>query len=182
MPGRRRPCRSTSRSCASPAAAPPRHASAGRADGVLGQHNRSLNHLGYPRTKPWKLSRSSWQEFIPFLANDVEIRRVLCSTNAIESLKARAGRAQDPLPGDSLAGPQGQRAGTMDHPMEARPERVRDHLRRPHAGGGEPLTNATYTVGRTVPTPKTGCGKWFRSSRSTHPSTPLSIGPCWSHP
>jgi transposase-like protein len=40
-----------------------------------------------------KLWRSSWQEFIPFLAYDVEIRRVLCSTNAIESLNARYRRA-----------------------------------------------------------------------------------------
>jgi putative transposase len=40
-----------------------------------------------------KLWRSSWEEFIPFLAYDVEIRRVLCSTNAIESLNARYRRA-----------------------------------------------------------------------------------------
>ena len=37
--------------------------------------------------------RSSWEEFIPFLAYDVEIRKVLCSTNAIESLNARYRRA-----------------------------------------------------------------------------------------
>jgi putative transposase len=40
-----------------------------------------------------RLWRSSWQEFTPFLAYDVEIRRVLCSTNAIESLNARYRRA-----------------------------------------------------------------------------------------
>jgi putative transposase len=40
-----------------------------------------------------KLSRSSWEEFIPFLAYDVEIRRVLCSTDAVESLNARYRRA-----------------------------------------------------------------------------------------
>jgi putative transposase len=33
------------------------------------------------------------EEFIPFLAYDVEIRKVLCSTNAIESLNARYRRA-----------------------------------------------------------------------------------------
>jgi transposase-like protein len=33
------------------------------------------------------------QQFIPFLDYDVEIRRVLCSTNAIESLNARYRRA-----------------------------------------------------------------------------------------
>ena len=36
---------------------------------------------------------NAWAEFIPFLDYDVEIRRVLCSTNAIESLNARYRRA-----------------------------------------------------------------------------------------
>jgi putative transposase len=40
-----------------------------------------------------KLWRSAWPEFIPFLDYDVEIRRVICSTNAIESLNARYRRA-----------------------------------------------------------------------------------------
>lgn len=40
-----------------------------------------------------RLWRSAWAEFVPFLDYDVEIRRVLCSTNAIESLNARYRRA-----------------------------------------------------------------------------------------
>jgi len=40
-----------------------------------------------------RLWRAAWEEFIPFLAYDVEIRRVLFSTNAIESLNARYRRA-----------------------------------------------------------------------------------------
>src|ERR1700761_6544981 len=40
-----------------------------------------------------RLWDNAWQEFIPFLDYDVEIRRVLCSTNAIESLNARYRRA-----------------------------------------------------------------------------------------
>ena len=40
-----------------------------------------------------KLWRAAWEEFTPFLAYDVEIRRVLFSTNAIESLNARYRRA-----------------------------------------------------------------------------------------
>jgi putative transposase len=40
-----------------------------------------------------RLWRSSWAEFVPFLDYDVEIRRVICSTNAIESLNARYRRA-----------------------------------------------------------------------------------------
>ena len=39
------------------------------------------------------LWRAAWQEFIPFLDYDEEIRRVLFSTNAIESLNARYRRA-----------------------------------------------------------------------------------------
>jgi putative transposase len=40
-----------------------------------------------------RLWRNAWTEFVPFLDYDVEIRRVLCSTNAIESLNARYRRA-----------------------------------------------------------------------------------------
>ena len=40
-----------------------------------------------------RLWRNTWSEFIPFLDYDVEIRRVLYSTNAIESLNARFRRA-----------------------------------------------------------------------------------------
>jgi putative transposase len=40
-----------------------------------------------------RLWRTAWAEFIPFLDYDVEIRRVICSTNAIESLNARFRRA-----------------------------------------------------------------------------------------
>jgi hypothetical protein len=40
-----------------------------------------------------RLWDNAWAEFIPFLDYDVEIRRVLCSTNAIEGLNARYRRA-----------------------------------------------------------------------------------------
>jgi putative transposase len=40
-----------------------------------------------------RLWAGAWEEFIPFLDYDVEIRTVLCSTNAIESLNARYRRA-----------------------------------------------------------------------------------------
>ena len=39
------------------------------------------------------LWRAAWQEFIVFLDYDVEIRKIICSTNAIESLNARYRRA-----------------------------------------------------------------------------------------
>lgn len=40
-----------------------------------------------------QLWENAWAEFIPFLDYDVEIRKVICSTNAIESLNARYRRA-----------------------------------------------------------------------------------------
>lgn len=40
-----------------------------------------------------RLWRNAWNEFIPFLDYDIEIRRMICSTNAIESLNARYRRA-----------------------------------------------------------------------------------------
>ena len=52
------------------------------------------------------LWRSAWEEFIVFLDYDVEIRRVICSTNAIESLNARyrrAVRARGHFPTDQAA-------------------------------------------------------------------------------
>ena len=39
------------------------------------------------------LWRNAWEEFIPFLDYDVEIRKIICSTNAVESLNARYRRA-----------------------------------------------------------------------------------------
>jgi putative transposase len=40
-----------------------------------------------------KLWQNAWSEFVPFLDYDVEIRKIICSTNAIESLNARYRRA-----------------------------------------------------------------------------------------
>jgi putative transposase len=40
-----------------------------------------------------RLWNNAWEEFVPFLDYDVEIRTVICSTNAIESLNARYRRA-----------------------------------------------------------------------------------------
>ena len=48
---------------------------------------------GTPYPAITRLWQSAWSEFVPFLDYDVEIRRVICSTNAIESLNARYRRA-----------------------------------------------------------------------------------------
>lgn len=56
------------------------------------------------------------------------------------SLPDRAGRVEVSVSGDTGSGPQGHRADTMGHAVEARAQRFRRHLRRPHAGRREPLT------------------------------------------
>lgn len=40
-----------------------------------------------------RLWENAWAEFVPFLAFDVEIRKIICTTNAIESVNARIRRA-----------------------------------------------------------------------------------------
>jgi transposase-like protein len=53
-----------------------------------------------------RLWETSWNEFVPFLAFDVEIRKVICSTNAIESVNARirkAVRARGHFPNETAA-------------------------------------------------------------------------------
>lgn len=58
----------------------------------------------YPAIR--QLWENAWSEFIPFLDYDVEIRRIICSTNAIEPLNARyrrAVRARGQFPNDAAA-------------------------------------------------------------------------------
>jgi transposase-like protein len=53
-----------------------------------------------------RLWESCWAEFVPFLEYDVEIRRVICTTNAIESINARyrrAVRARGHFPNEAAA-------------------------------------------------------------------------------
>ncbi|MGW2354185.1 IS256 family transposase [Actinacidiphila glaucinigra] len=53
-----------------------------------------------------KLWSDAWAEFVPFLSYDVEIRKVICSTNAIESVNARirkAVRARGHFPNEAAA-------------------------------------------------------------------------------
>jgi putative transposase len=53
-----------------------------------------------------KLWENAWAEFVPFLQFDTEIRRVICTTNAIESVNARirkAVRARGHFPNEQAA-------------------------------------------------------------------------------
>jgi hypothetical protein len=81
---------------------------------------------------------------VRFLAFDAEIRTVVCSTNAIESVNARirrAVRARGHFPNEAAAlkcvylavmslDPTAT-AATLDDALETRAERLRDGLRRP---------------------------------------------------
>ena len=61
---------------------------------------------GKPYPAISRLWRNTWSEFVPFLDYDVEIRQVICSTNAIESINARyrrAVRARGHFPSDQAA-------------------------------------------------------------------------------
>ncbi|MFJ6774819.1 IS256 family transposase [Kitasatospora sp. NPDC091257] len=40
-----------------------------------------------------RLWENAWAEFVPFLSFDIEVRRVICTTNAIESVNARIRKA-----------------------------------------------------------------------------------------
>ena len=96
----------------------------------------------YPAIKG--LWGNAWSEFVPFLDYSPEIRRVIYSTNAIESLNAtipqsdpspgplpeRAGRDEVSLPRGPIPRPHRVRARTLDEPVEAGPQRIRHHLRR----------------------------------------------------
>lgn len=69
----------------------------------------------YPAIR--QLWESAWGEFIPFVDYDVETRRIICSTNAIESLDARfpdAVRARlDEAPPEAGRVPRRAEAGTQ---------------------------------------------------------------------
>jgi putative transposase len=56
----------------------------------------------YPAmTRLWK---NAWSVFVPFLDYDVEIRPLICGTNAIESVNARFRRGPGPRPFPHRAG------------------------------------------------------------------------------
>ena len=57
---------------------------------------RVRRHLGARHPPIVRLWENAWAEFVPFLGLDVEIREVICSTNAIESVNDRIRRAVRP--------------------------------------------------------------------------------------
>ena len=90
--------------------------------------------------------RTAWAEFVPFLAYELEIRRVIYSDQrhrepqrpvptggpSTRALPQRAGRTQVPLPGDPIPRPDRSRQATLGGALEARTQRLRPHVRRPN--------------------------------------------------
>lgn len=58
----------------------------------LRHYGSPLKECSFNRAPAW-LWENAWSGFVPFRDCDVEIRRVICSTNAIESVNARYRRA-----------------------------------------------------------------------------------------
>ena len=108
----------------------------------------------------------AWAEFVPFLEFPVELRTVVYTTNAIESLNARfrqAVRHRGHFPNEQAAlkvlylvatERRKNRANPdrADQRLETHPERSHHPLRRPHPGRQLTMTlTPGYTTNRTVP-------------------------------
>ncbi len=119
-----------------------------------------------------------WNEVIPFLDYDVEIRRVICSTNdriverplpardqSPRPLPLQAGRDEVSVSGHAFARPDRSGQGTMDNAVEASAQRVRDHIRRPIPGSRnllmETAGNTDDTDKEIVPTIRRHRGECF---------------------
>ena len=108
-----------------------------------------------------KLWRAAWEEFTPFLAYDVEIRRVLFSTNAIESLHARYRRAVS-VRGHSLPSrPPSRRC--IWSPGDWTPKAPARHAGR--CGGSPPSTRSPSPSPSACPRPRTSDSM---NARNTH--------------
>lgn len=113
------------------------------ADAALAALNQLEEKWGKQHQAMIRLWRNAWEEFTPFLAYDVEIRRMICSTNAIESLNARYRRAvrgtrafphqasgdEMPVPCHPQPRPHRDRPHPMDDAVEASHQRIRHHVR-----------------------------------------------------
>ena len=112
-----------------------------------------------------RLWRNAWEEFIPFLDYDVEIRKSVVQHQrdrkperplpargqGPRALPHRAGRHEMPVSGHPIPRPQRHRSDTMGNEVEASPERLRNHLRRPDADEDQLIMKPPLTplIGQT---------------------------------
>jgi len=111
-----------------------------------------------------RLWRTHWAEFVPFLAFPAEVRRVIYTTNLIESMNARL-RKGDPQPGTvphRAIGAQGAVSGGAEPsglpPAQRRSSKLRleagaASVHNPFRGTNPHIMTATtsYTIGLTHP-------------------------------
>jgi transposase-like protein len=62
-------------------------------DAALGRFVEFTDAWGAKYPAIVRLWEAAWAEFVPFLRFDVEIRKIVCTTNAIESINARIRKA-----------------------------------------------------------------------------------------
>ena len=98
-----------------------------------------------------RLWEHAWAEFIPFLNFDPEIRAVICTTNAIESLNARFPRARPA--GISPTTKPRSSACTWSSVVSTRPGRT---------------ANAGPTAGRRPSTPSRAASRQAANNPTTH--------------
>jgi putative transposase len=105
-----------------------------------------------------KLWESAWAEFVPFLNFDAEVRAVIYTTNAVESINARIRKAvkarghfptevardEVRVPGGDEPRPDRAGASTLDQPMEAGAQCLYNSIPRPYNFGSE-ITEFTQT-------------------------------------
>jgi transposase-like protein len=78
----------------------PVYTAASEAEAVM-RRDEFCEKWGIPYPAIRRLWESAWSEFVPFLDYDVEIRKVICSTNASRSTPGTAGElAPNPRPGN----------------------------------------------------------------------------------
>ena len=101
---------------------------------VPGDQPAVAQRLGGVRAVPG-LRRRDPQDHLLHQRDRVAQRPLPAGGPGPRPLPQRAGRAEVPLPGHPIPGPHRQGQGTLDDAVEARPERLRHHLRRPHHPG-----------------------------------------------
>jgi len=71
-----------------------------------------------------RLWENVWAEFVPLLQFDQEIRIIICTTKAIESINARLRRAVRAAATSRPSGPRRQGTQAVEQPLQGRPQRL----------------------------------------------------------
>ena len=90
-------------------------------------------------------------------SSDGGMRALMAVSPTPQRARPQTSSDQMPLPRRQIARPERKRPGTLDEPVEARPQRLRHHLRRPLSSPSRRMINrprqTSYTNDLTDPTP-----------------------------